>query len=81
MSDGGIGTRDNLFDSTTLHYDQAPEARDITEEVKVSNPAPIFVGTYSHVFKGVYNGETVSIVAICGSNRSDICTVRLQSKF
>ena len=61
MSDGGISTRDNAFDSTTLHYDQAVEALDITEDVKVSNPAPIFVGTYSHVFRGVYDGEIVSI--------------------
>jgi hypothetical protein len=59
MSHGGIGTRDNVFDSTTLHYDQAVEARDITLEVKVFNPVPIFVGTYSHVFRGLYNGETV----------------------
>jgi hypothetical protein len=73
MSDDGIGARDNVFDSATLHYDQALEIGDITQEVKVSNPAPIFVGTYSHVFRGVYNGETVSIGCHLRKQSSDIC--------
>lgn len=40
--------------------DRFPDAVDITSEVKVVDPVPVFVGNYSFVLKGLYRNEFVS---------------------
>lgn len=54
-------THDIAYDNADYDGDESFEAPDITSEVSISNPAPVFVGTYSHVFKGVYRTRMVSI--------------------
>ncbi len=36
------------------------EAPDLTKDISIVDYAPVFVGTYSHIFKGSCRGEAVS---------------------
>jgi hypothetical protein len=36
---------------------------DLTTEITITNFAPAFVGTYSHIFKGSHKGRAVSTVS------------------
>jgi hypothetical protein len=44
---------------------------DLTHLVKVSNPAPIFVGTYSHVLRGLYGGIVVSCASVLNTTSDE----------
>jgi hypothetical protein len=52
-------------------------APDLTKEITIKNYAPVFVGTYSHIFRGSYRGETVSC-AVFLVDRLRICQVAIK---
>jgi len=49
------------FSPDTSNGGEVFEAPNLTNEVSVSNPAAIFVGTYSHILKGTYRNQCVSL--------------------
>jgi len=53
------------------------KAPDLTKEITIKNYAPVFVGSYSHIFKGFYRGEPVSC-ALFLPDRLTICQVAIK---
>ena len=51
--------------------DDSFKGLDLTKEIIVVDYAPVFVGAYSHIFKGIYRGEAVS----CDLSQLDCLTV------
>jgi hypothetical protein len=47
------------------------EALDLTDEITIVRPLPVFVSVYSFIFKGLYRGEAVS----CDSYQPDCLTL------
>lgn len=54
-----------------------PEAPNLTKEITIKNYAPVFVGAYSHIFKGFYRGEPVSC-DLFPADRLRICQVAIK---
>lgn len=49
---------------TTVNDDEFIEVRDLTSEIKITNPTPAFVGPYSHIIRGSYLNRMVAVKVI-----------------
>jgi len=61
---------DQLSESELLGSNAAARfegVQDLTDEIEITDYTPIFVGTYSHIYKGTCRGQAVSLNDLCST--------------